>query len=292
MTLIQISYFISICKNGSVSKAAQELHISQPAVSLALKEIEEECGAQLFIRQSNRLVLTEEGKIFNGQAQELLAHYEKMMYAIKNPSLINDTLALGVSPMNGCVVMPKILKGFNQRYPKIRLNIQENGSPGLTRMVLNGNLDVAIVSMGTSHISALEQYVIKKMKLVVSMHKKHPLARNSKLDIPMLADVPIATYFSHYVQSEMVNNIFAKYGLIPNIIYRTGQLAMLERCIKNGAAIGFLFEDIVVDLPNVVSFELDELPPGNISMIWLKNHYLSQGANKFINFVKEWYPYL
>jgi DNA-binding transcriptional LysR family regulator len=291
MTIIQIGYFLSVCSKGSVSKAADELHISQPAVSAALKDLEEECGAALFIRQSSGLVLTEEGSIFKARAEEFMEHYNLMLYSVKNPEIADKSLALGVSPMNGCVVMPKVLSNFYQRYPNVKLDIQEGGSPELIRMVMNGNIDVAIVS-SVDNNNELNQFIMKRPKMVVSMHAKHPLARNKQLTIPMLAGVPIVTYYKNYAQSVMIYEAFAKYNLEPNIIYRTGQLAMVERCIKNGTSIGFLFDDIAAEINDVVSFQMDDFPPGSITMVWKKNHYLSYGARSFISFIKEWAQYL
>ena len=292
LTLMQIKYFLSVCENHSVSKAANALFISQPAVSSALKDMEQECNAALFIRQSNGLALTEEGKIFKAQAQEFMTHYDNMLNTIKKPAAANDTLALGVSPMNGCVVMPKIFHDFNQRYPNTKLNIHEDGSTDLIRLLLNCNIDVAIVSKVTNHSKELNQFVIKRQKVLLCMHEKYPLARNKQLTIPMLADVPIITYYKSYAQNDLLVESFSKYGLKPNVIYRTGQLAMVERAIKNSIAVGLLFEDIALELPGVVSFEIEEFPTGSITMVWKKDHYLSSGARKFIEFIKEWAPYL
>ncbi|NLO32727.1 MAG: LysR family transcriptional regulator, partial [Candidatus Hydrogenedentes bacterium] len=101
MTLLQLKYFQSVCRYDSVSKAAESLNISQPAISIAIKELEEEFGVSLFIRDKKRLVLTTEGTFFLNKVSEIQPQIDSLSRLMADLGNKERVLNLSVIPMSG-----------------------------------------------------------------------------------------------------------------------------------------------------------------------------------------------
>ena len=116
MTLQQIQYFITVCKYKSFTKAAEEMHISQPGISSAMKELERECKVTLFERRNNSLYITDAGVLFLREAKKMQRQYESMEVAVKTLSEGREFVRIGLATMFGNAVYPKLRRMFCQQY--------------------------------------------------------------------------------------------------------------------------------------------------------------------------------
>ena len=114
MKLTQLRYFQGICRWGSLSRAARELHISQSVLSGTIKELEEEFGVLLFSRSGRGLVLTKEGEFFLGEAESLLDHADQVEERMGQFKNAGQTVHLGVSPMLSVLLFPRLLARFQR----------------------------------------------------------------------------------------------------------------------------------------------------------------------------------
>ena len=128
MKLTQLRYFQGICRWGSLSRAARELHISQSVLSGTIKELEEEFGVLLFSRSGRGLVLTKEGKFFLGEAESLLDHADQVEERMRQFKNAGQTVHLGVSPMLSVLLFPRLLARFQRAFPAAKLELTEGGS--------------------------------------------------------------------------------------------------------------------------------------------------------------------
>ncbi len=116
MTLIQLKYFQTICKYNNITRASAELHVSQPSLSNAVKELEREFGVSLFTRRSRGLELTPEGRYFLDEADKLLEQAEQLTTNMKHMSTTDRTLTLGLPAMSGSLVFTDLLLCPFSRY--------------------------------------------------------------------------------------------------------------------------------------------------------------------------------
>ena len=128
MKLTQLRYFQGICRWGSLSRAARELHISQSVLSGTIKELEEEFGVLLFSRSGRGLVLTKEGEFFLGEAESLLDHADQVEESMRQFKNAGQTVHLGVSPMLSVLLFPRLLARFQRAFPAAKLELTEGGS--------------------------------------------------------------------------------------------------------------------------------------------------------------------
>ena len=146
MTLIQLKYFQTICKYNNITRASAELHVSQPSLSNAVKELEREFGVSLFTRRSRGLELTPEGRYFLDEADKLLEQAEQLTTNMKHMSTTDRTLTLGLPAMSGSLVFTDLLRTLYARSPGTHIQVMENGSLANRSKIMDHTLDAAIIT--------------------------------------------------------------------------------------------------------------------------------------------------
>ena len=147
MKLIQLEYFCETARRLSITRAAQKLYVTQPAVSSAVKELEKEFSVQLFTHVGNRLALTEEGKAFYEQGEQLLRQVEDTSRKLKDLGKQVPAVRIGIPPLLSTVLFPELLLQLKEECPKVRAELFEYGSARAAELVQKEELDLALVNM-------------------------------------------------------------------------------------------------------------------------------------------------
>ena len=154
MTIRHLRIFLSVCENGcNTTKAATALHMTQPAVSLAIKELEQYYGIVLFDRMGRRLSITEAGERVKSYAFSIIALFDDMEKGIKNWDSFG-VLRIGASITIGSQFLPTYAKTFSKRYPKTEVRVVVRPSEQLEQKILSNELDFALIE-GVSHTPSL-----------------------------------------------------------------------------------------------------------------------------------------
>lgn len=146
MKLKQLEYFRVICKYSNITRAAEELHVSQPSLSSVIRDLEEEFQVPLFHRLSKGLVPTEQGKVLLEEAKLLLGQAEHLTARMQALVSENPVIRLGTPPMMATLIFPRLLRAFSARHPDIRVEMMEHGSLANRSLLLEGRLDAALIS--------------------------------------------------------------------------------------------------------------------------------------------------
>ena len=157
--------FYIVAKNNHMTKASEELHISQPAVSKAIKKLEEQLGGTLFLRSNKGMELTEEGKMFYEYvkgAMELINNAENEFTAFKD--LSKGEIKIGCSTTLTKIILLDALKEFHQKYPNININITNDLTSNLIKDLKLGKLDFVIFNEGSIKESNLKLMKIRELK--------------------------------------------------------------------------------------------------------------------------------
>lgn len=126
MKLSQLQYFQAVRKYGSISKAAEIIHITQPSISNAIRQLENEFGLNLFYRVNGRLRLTEAGKGFSGHVNEILRKVENTERRMASLGQESSVIKVGIPSVIGSALFPTIFSGFNAARPYVSLEIHES----------------------------------------------------------------------------------------------------------------------------------------------------------------------
>ena len=280
MTFTQLLYFTTVVKYNSITKAAKSLYVSQPAVSLAIKQLEEEFGAVLFLRNNNQLELTEEGKYFNTLAIRLLDEYKNVEERMHRYVRKAEVLRIGIPPMLGAFLFPPILEEFSKEHPDVQVELTEYGSIQNRRAVENHEIDIALTVIEGDDISKnLEYQKIGRTHLIFMVDKNSRLAGRTSLDIEDIADEPLVIMKQDCLQAKIVFDEYKKHNINPNVRIRTNQLTTMRELIATGKYGGFLFHQLSKSDEELNPLEL------NIVVAWNRNAKMTPIINSFIDFI-------
>ena len=296
MTLTQMQYFDAVCRHESYTKAAQELLVSQPAISQSMRELEAECGTPLFARQGNTLTVTQQGKLLQEEVRQVLEQIQHLHHVIHDLGMTRNFVRIGLSTIFGNTVFPRLRREFHRRYPDIETISYENVTPSLFEMLDAGKVDLLITTpSGYASPECLAKhyhvYPLHASQLKFCVHKHHPLASRGSVTLEEIAAEPLAMLESHYAPTRIIQQLFREQGLPLHVIHYTSQIYTLERFVEQGAAAGFLPGEISDYNANIVGLDYPgQQPQKYTSLVWKKKSVQYESVKKFIASTKELFP--
>lgn len=292
MNYNQLLYFITTVKYNSITKASKELHISQPGISFAIKSLEEEFNTQFFIRKNNVLILTESGKLLYSEGIKLIENFNLLSDNMKEFVKQNKTINIGIPPMIGTFLFPKIFNDFTKNNRDIKLITREFGSLSLIKALKDNEIDLAITSIGdTTNNDELNIHYLLSTKLIFCVSTNHKLSKCKNISIPMLKDTPLVLLKEGSYQHIAVTKKFEKYHITPNTVLTTNQLYTIKQLLSYNEVGAFMFKEIVDKDPDLIGIELDD--PINVDIAILYNKKIKENTQtyddiqKFIQFVQN-----
>lgn len=284
MTLNQLRYFRAVCQYDSVSRAAQQLNISQPSVSNAVKELESEFGVRLFNRQYRRISLTDAGLQLLALAEKLLQQAGQLQQSMADLHSSQPPLRLGVPPMIGAMLLPKLYSCFPGRR---NLRLTESDNTGLLRLLSAGQLHMAFLPHTDMPDPSLMHMPVATVQNVCCVHKGHPLAACPSVRLPQLTEEPLVLFKDSFFQTERILHRFSAENVSPNILLSTTQLSTVKNMIASNTAIGFLFDFLAEQDTSLVGIPLDPPMFTNISLVWPSAAPVTESMGQLIAFVKN-----
>ena len=270
MNYIKLKYFITVCEEKNVCAAAQRLHISQPSLSCAIKELEKEYGVILFKRQHKGMLLTAEGEELLKLAKNLISHSESVERIMNGLGSGRKILRLGVPPMIGSIILPRIYGEYAAKNKDVKLEITEAGREELVKLLNEDRLDMAFIP----HVDPVDrQYKsikVTQFEIVCCAHPDKSLINLNSVKAKDLENYPIILFKDDFFQTILIKKWFQKSGVVPNVIMQTQQLSTLENMIFSGTAVGFLFRELS-EKAGVQSVSLDQPMKVFVSAVWKNN---------------------
>ncbi len=287
MKIAQLEYFCAATRLQSITRAAEELYVTQPAISSAIKELEKEFNVKLFIRNKNHLYLTQEGEAFYQKAQDLLEHYKQTKELFSDLGQNVHAIKIGIPPLLSTIFFPKMLIDFREKYPNIPIELYEYGSLRATTLTQEGVLDLAIVNASFYHKSKVNVLPIMNDHIVFCVSRHHRFAKEKSITLNQLIDEPMILFNTDSVLNKILQAEFDKAKARPNIILQASQLYTIKNFIKENLGGAFLYSSLIQNDPNIVGIPITPIITQEIGLIWRKDNYVSSNAEKFIQFIKK-----
>lgn len=287
MKLLQLKYFQTICKYNNITRASNELHVSQPSLSNVIRDLEEEFDVTLFQRLSKGLSLTEEGKVLLAHTDKVLACTDDLVEEMTRLGKANQEVKLGIPPMISSIVFPGIMKDLQKTYPMTSLAITEHGSLTNKTLVSDAQLDAALVSGGEPFPSRLETIDICDVPIHFYISIENPIACQSEVTFEDLKNIPLVLLKKDTWQTSLILQRFEEAGVKPTVILYTDQLQTIQRLVDNDTAATFLFDGILNTDENIVSLSFKDAPIAKVRLIWNKNQKPSEGLKNLIHLLKN-----
>lgn len=287
MKLLQLKYFQTICKYNNITRASNELHVSQPSLSNVIRDLEEEFGVTLFQRLSKGLSLTEEGKVLLAHTDKVLACTDDLVEEMTRLGKANKEVKLGIPPMISSIVFPGIMKDLQKTYPMTSLAVTEHGSLTNKTLVSDAQLDAALVSGGEPFSSSLETIDICDVPIHFYVSIENPIACQSEVTFEDLKNIPLVLLKKDTWLTSHILQRFEEAGVKPTVILYTDQLQTIQRLVDNDTAATFLFDGILNTDENMVSLSFKDAPIAKVRLIWNKNQKPSEGLKNLIHLLKN-----
>lgn len=241
MKFYQLKYFQTVCKYNNLTRAAEELHISQPGLTHVIRELEQEFGLTLFHRQNKGLILTDEGRQFLNEAELLLEQTDTFVSRMKFLGKADQVIRFGLPPASAALFFPPMIQEFHRQYPQIKVNVVEEGSIANRQKILDGKLDVALLSSDSPVSSAFGHYQVGVTRICLYLPKDHPLAGKEMVSVKEFCEIPLVLFSEDSFLTTNSLKICTQNGVSPNVILTTNQIAVIRQLIENRTAGTLLF---------------------------------------------------
>lgn len=287
MDIKQLTYFVTIVEEGTITHAANKLHMAQPPLSTQLKLLEDELGIKLIERGARKIKITDAGKILYKRAKNILEITNSTTKEIEEfRKGIQGTLRLGTISSSGTVLLSKRIIEFNKKYPNIKFEIHEGNTYELIEKINSGIIEVGIVRTPFNSQN-FECLFLETEPMVAVMSSDYNFkSQKDKILLEDLKDMPLILYrrFEKILLAE-----FQELGLEPNIFCINDDARTTILWARAGLGIGIVPESAInfdfMDNIKYKEINKDTLRT-QISAIWIKERYLSMAAKKFLEFFK------
>lgn len=293
MDIKQISYFLAVAQEGSFSRAAEKLTVSQPTLSMAVKKLEDELGTKLFYSFNRKQNLTDEGlRLKEGAAKLLEVYQETVENVAHNDETSSGVVTLGLSPLFGACFFGDLLPGFSELYPNIKISMIEDGANKIDECIEKGEVDLA-VTLNTERISAFASCHFSTQRNVVLLHKSHPLANSKSLTVADLENESFAIFNQDFILHRQILSACHAAGFRPKFALLSSQWDFMVELVSRNRAISILPKPVLDKHPdpNVKCIPLtDNMKYWDIVLAWNKQKYMSKSCKLFLEYVQNNLP--
>lgn len=291
--LRQLAYFVAAAEVGTMSGAAQRLHVSQSAVSMAVADLERGLGVQLLLRHRARgLTLTAAGRELLPEARSLLARAEDLVAGARDlGGALSGRLVVGCFRTLGPFVLPPLLQAFGAAHPAVRLDFVEDSLEGLQRALLAGDCEAALLyDLGIR--PGIETRVVERTWPYVLVAPDHPLAAAPDVPLAALADQDMIM-LDVPPSEEYFGGLLRDHGVVPRIRHRTRSVETVRALVARGLGFGMLIQQPVVrssaeGLPLHHLAVRDPLPPMPVVVATPAGVRPTRRAEAFVEFCESW----
>ncbi|WP_218723148.1 transcriptional regulator CynR [Pseudomonas bubulae] len=212
-----IKYFLAVAQHHSFTKAASALHVSQPALSQQVRQLEESLSAQLFDRSGRTTRLTDAGEVYLRYARRASQELEEGKRAIHDVGdLSRGALRVALTPTFTTYLVGPLVEAFHSRYPNITLNLREIAQEQMEELLLADELDVGIAfEDGHSQDIETQPLLIEALALVVG--ERHPLAGQSAIDLGALSAESLILLSEEFATREQIDRYCRQHNITPRV---------------------------------------------------------------------------
>jgi len=291
MTLAQLRTFSTVARLNSFSRAAEKLHLTQPAVSAQVQALEEALKTRLFDRVGKKISLNDAGHVTLAAAEEILERTAALQRALAElAGLDAGRIAIGASQIVGSYLLPQLLAGFRGQTPGIELEVRVDAARRIVEMLAEGEVDVAIVGEGapiTDKRVAVKPILTDELVLVVP--PTHVFAQMKSVPAAALAQMPFLLPRRDSASSESLMEQLESEHIRPSSVMELGNIAAVKRAVEAGLGVSIVSRLAVaneLEAGRLTAVPIRDLRPHRpISLCWHHSRPFSAATQAFIGFV-------
>lgn len=291
MEIRQLMYFIQIVKSGTYSAAAKQLYLSQPALSKAVKHLEEELGAKLLVQGDKRSEPTDVGRVLFERRQQLIREYNDLLGAVDEANSRNrGRLHFGIPYGLGQILFYRLTADFSRAFPEMELVVSGHGSAHIREEVLAGRLDIGATLIPPEPEPGLEATVIMRDQFFLLLPRAHPLAGREGVRFAQLREEQFILLNEEFVMTRMTRQSCAMAGFAPRVKIVANRSDFIAELVADGQGIAVIaggryrFEH---DSRLSCAALLDGIVDIDIALITRAGADRSTAAARFVEFAQE-----
>jgi len=288
MDIRVLRYFVAIAQEQNISHAAVLLHVSQPALSRQMADLETNLGTQLFIRGKRHLQLTQDGYYLLERAQEIISLVDKTTYNLQKQDVISGTLDIGTGESTAIACVMETIRQIIHQYPEVHVNFHSGDSESIQSELNSGILEFGII-MGRQELANYHTLTLPEKNIWgLLMRSDEPLAKRKVIHPSDLIGRPLLTSrqaFQRNIFRDWSHDLFEQFNFIGtyNLIFNASLL------IKTGACMALTYKDLADTSSdnNLVFRPLEPQLTDTNTLIWSKNRKLPDVDKLFLELLQK-----
>jgi DNA-binding transcriptional LysR family regulator len=287
LELRQLQLFLEVAKHKSMTKAAESMHLSQPALSKSIRALEDELGMMLIIRTNKTSDLTDAGRIVLEYSQKMASVLTEMKTTLNDiTNLSRGQIDIGLPPIIGSLFFPRVIAKFHHAFPNIELNITEYGGARVVRSVEEGEFELGVAVLPIDE-QQFDVYPIVEEEMKLLVYKDHHLATRKVVDIKELKEEEFIFYHEEFALNQIMRNQFIAAGFEPKILFQSSQWDLMTEMVAANLGITILPRSISNRAfnPDLRIIDLKEDILWRLAVITKQGRYISNAGRTFIDFI-------
>lgn len=275
--------FITVADTRSFSEAAEKLHLTQPAVSKRIANLEAQLDSKLFDRISRTIQLTEAGESLLPRARNILRAVKEAKRCIDDlQGEVSGSLSIGISHHIGLHRLPPVLKSFSQRYPRVHFDIDFMDSEEAYEQVMQGAIELAVITLDPKGNTSLNSQPVWQDRLLVVIAETHPLAQQDNTDLKHLSQHTAILPGLNTYTGQIIKSLFQTHQLNLEISMSTNYLETIKMMVSIGLGWSVLPHTMIDKGMKVLTVN-DLILHRTLGYVYHQNRSLSNAATAFVD---------
>jgi DNA-binding transcriptional LysR family regulator len=290
----RLQVFHTVARLLSFTKAAESLHMTQPAVTFQVRQLEEHFNTRLFDRTHNRISLTEAGQRVYEFADRIFDLYAQMEEAVRDMTgEIRGIVIIGASTTIAEYMLPSLLGDFKKKYPDVNVHLRVSNSDGIVSMVENNDIDLGVVESPVLNKNLVVEEC-RQDRLVAIVSPQHPLAAKRQIRMPELLEYPYIAREEGSGTREVIQDYLYEQGLNPSDVHVSMELGSPEAikgAVEAGMGVAIVSEATIhkeLQLGTLVAVELDPQLQRPFSFVHQKQKFRQRAMDELLDFARAY----
>lgn len=291
----RLKVFYQVAKQLSFTKAAETLHMTQPAVTFQVRQLEEQFNTRLFDRTHNRISLTPAGELIQERAGQIFDLYAEMENSVAMlTGEVSGSLTIGASTTIAEYMLPALLGDFKRHHPDVKLHLKVSNTEGIVSMVENNELDLGVVEAPVGNKN-LQVETCRNDRLVAIVPLDHPLAGCETVKIQELMGYPYICREEGSGTRVVIDDYLFVHGVLPenlDIVMELGNPEAIKGAVEAGLGISILSEATLIKeckLGTLVSIPLDPPLDRPFSFVRQKQKFRQRAMAELLTFARNYF---
>lgn len=290
----RLQVFNTVARFLSFTKAAESLHMTQPAVTFQVRQLEEYFNTRLFDRTHNRISLTKAGERvfeFSGSIFQIYQEMESEVRKITGD--VSGLIIVGASTTIAEYMLPSLLGGFKQKFPEVNIRLQVSNTEGIVTMVENNTIDLGVVEAPVTNKNLVVE-LCRIDRLAAVVPPGHPLAAEATVPVARLLEYPFICREEGSGTREVIEDYLQKAGISlseMNVIMELGSPESIKGAVEAGIGITILSHATLnkeLKLGTLVAVELDPTLKRSFSFVHQKQKFRQHTVGKLLEFARQY----